>query len=55
MKEYRVTLISKDGHRFETITYSDTDNGAVEIAFDLIGNKGWDVYKYKLEQLERIS
>lgn len=55
MKKYRVTLISKDGQQAEFFIHANLDDEAVDTALGLIKEKGWDVYEYKLKQLERIS
>jgi len=54
MKEYKVTLQSKDGHKFQTEVISQTDDDAVQFAMLCIKEKGWDYYEYELYQLERV-
>jgi hypothetical protein len=55
LKEYTVTLISKDGQKFQCDMKSDTDNGAISGALQIIAEKGWSMYEYKLHQLERVK
>ena len=55
MNEYRVTLESKDGQKFQTDVISQTDEDAVQFAMLCINEKGWDMYHYSLKQLERLK
>lgn len=55
MKQYIVTLISKDGQKYQTTVESENDSDAVGEAFIQIQRNGWDIYGYKLHQLERIK
>jgi hypothetical protein len=55
MKRYEVTLISKDNQQFMCTVNSPDDENAVEKALDLIKDKGWECYNYKLKQLIRIK
>lgn len=50
-----VTLISKDGQRYQTEVETESDDGAIEKAFNNIKERGWEHHEYKLEQLERLS
>ncbi len=55
MKKYQVTLISKDDHKYTCEVESETDDDAVKASLEKIWFKGWEMYEYKLQQLERIK
>lgn len=55
MKEYIVTLISKDKQKYQVQLGAPSDKDAEVYALEKIHQKGWDVYDYVLHQLERIK
>jgi len=55
MKYYIVTLESKDKEVTEYRIDSETDDGAVEEAFQIISEMGYNREDYTLKQLYRIA
>lgn len=54
MKTYKVTLSAELFPDFVVEVDSETDDGAVEKAFEVVECRRWLVRNYKLKQLERL-
>ena len=55
MKKYKVTLKSKDNNVLEYSCYAEDEKQAGLNALDNVKDKGWDVYEYRVKNIESIS
>lgn len=56
MKTYKVTLISKDGQKFEVNVNAYSDDEAIQSGLDVVNSKqGWHIFEYRLHNLERLT
>lgn len=54
MNMYEVVLISSEGQRYVIREEHETEQQAIEAAFNKIAEKGWDIYEYRLYGSSRI-